>query len=194
MRGIHRSPANSPHKGQWRGALMFSLICSRMNDWVNNREAGDLRRRRAHYDVTVMSRAIDNYFCNDFIPGSHVAKHPTTAQLSCNVKNIVPIPYLKLDEWKMKCQIEITIENLFVEWRLLLICSLYHTAISPQRIHVNMWQELCFICHNDVMTWKRLPRHRALWEGSPPVTRGFLSQGVGTGVSLYKRSLIFSVI
>ena len=23
VRGIHRSPANSPHKGQWRGALMF---------------------------------------------------------------------------------------------------------------------------------------------------------------------------
>ena len=25
--GIHQSPVNSPHKGQWRGALMFSLIC-----------------------------------------------------------------------------------------------------------------------------------------------------------------------
>ena len=53
-RGIHRSPVNSPHKGQWRGALMFSLICTRMNGWVNTREAGDLRRSRAHYDVTVM--------------------------------------------------------------------------------------------------------------------------------------------
>ena len=28
VRGIHRSLANSPHKGQWRGALMFSLICA----------------------------------------------------------------------------------------------------------------------------------------------------------------------
>ena len=27
VRGIHRSPVNSPHKGQWRGALMFPLIC-----------------------------------------------------------------------------------------------------------------------------------------------------------------------
>ena len=26
--GIHRSPVNSPHKGKWRGALMFSLICA----------------------------------------------------------------------------------------------------------------------------------------------------------------------
>ena len=54
LRGIHRSPVNSPHKGQWRGALMFSLICARINGWVNNREAGDLRRLRAHYDVIVM--------------------------------------------------------------------------------------------------------------------------------------------
>ena len=41
-------------KGQWRGALMFSLICSLINGWVNNHEAGDLRRHRAHYDVIVI--------------------------------------------------------------------------------------------------------------------------------------------
>ena len=45
---------NSPHKGQWRGALMSSLICVWINGWVNNREAGDLRRYRGHYDVIVM--------------------------------------------------------------------------------------------------------------------------------------------
>ena len=54
VRGIHRSPVNSPHKGQWRGALMFSLICVGINGGVNNREAGDLRRYRVHYDVIVM--------------------------------------------------------------------------------------------------------------------------------------------
>ena len=54
VRGIHRSPVNSTHKGQWRGALMFSLICAWINGWVNNCKAGDLRRHRAHYDVTVM--------------------------------------------------------------------------------------------------------------------------------------------
>ena len=43
-----------PHKGQWRGALMFSLICARINGWVNNREAGDLRRHPTHCDVIVM--------------------------------------------------------------------------------------------------------------------------------------------
>ena len=48
VRGIHRSPVNSPHKGQQRGALMFSLNCVSIN------EAGDSRRDRAHYDATVM--------------------------------------------------------------------------------------------------------------------------------------------
>ena len=51
-------PVNSPHKGQWRGALMFSLICAWLNRWVNNGEAGDLRRYCGHYDVVVM--------CNQF--------------------------------------------------------------------------------------------------------------------------------
>ena len=51
-------PVNSPHKGQWRGALMFSLIYAWINDWVNNREAGDLKRHRGHYDVNVMIIAI----------------------------------------------------------------------------------------------------------------------------------------
>ena len=54
VRGIHRSPVNYPHKGQWRGALMFSLIDAWINDWVNNGEAGDLRRYPAHYVVTGM--------------------------------------------------------------------------------------------------------------------------------------------
>ena len=48
-------PVNSPHKGQWRGALMFSLIGVWINGWVNNREVGDVRRYRVHYDVIVMN-------------------------------------------------------------------------------------------------------------------------------------------
>ena len=59
--GIHRSPVKSPHKGQWRGALMFSLICARTNGWVNNREAGDLRRHRSRCDVIVMITS-DSYW------------------------------------------------------------------------------------------------------------------------------------
>ena len=52
--GIYRSPMNSAHKSQWRRALICSLMCVWINGWVNNREACDLRRHRAHYDVTLM--------------------------------------------------------------------------------------------------------------------------------------------
>ena len=47
-------PVKSPHKGQWREALMFSFIYVRINGWVNAGEAGDLRRHLAHYDVIVI--------------------------------------------------------------------------------------------------------------------------------------------
>ena len=49
-------PVNSSHKGQGRGSLLFSLIWAWINGWVNIRKAGDLTRRRAHFDVTVMYR------------------------------------------------------------------------------------------------------------------------------------------
>ena len=54
VRGIHRCPVSSPHKGQWRRAFIFSLIWAWIDGWVNNREAGDLIRYRVHSDVTVM--------------------------------------------------------------------------------------------------------------------------------------------
>ena len=58
VRGIQPPPVDSPHTGQWRRALMFSLICAWTTSWANNRSAGHLRRHRAHYDVTVMLHAI----------------------------------------------------------------------------------------------------------------------------------------
>ena len=48
-------PADSPHKGPvGHRALMFPLICAWTNRYSNNRDAGELRRHRAHYDVTAM--------------------------------------------------------------------------------------------------------------------------------------------
>ena len=46
--------------GQWRGALMFYFLCAWINGWVSNGEAGDWRRHRAHYDVTVMTYCFVN--------------------------------------------------------------------------------------------------------------------------------------
>ena len=63
VRGIHRSRVNSPHKGQWRGALMFPL-----NAWVNNRNSGELRRHHTNYDATVIvpesSHPVEVTVCN----------------------------------------------------------------------------------------------------------------------------------
>ena len=66
VRGIHWSPANSRHKGQWRVALMFAFICVWINGGVNNREAGDLRHYRAHYDVSVMATVSPIQHVRDF--------------------------------------------------------------------------------------------------------------------------------
>ena len=87
--GIHRSPVNSPHKGQWRRALMFSLICSWINVWVNNGEAGDLRRHRAHYDFIVMNQ------CRRIVLTSMLYK---TLQIVVFIKLFLPCPrYLTAD-------------------------------------------------------------------------------------------------
>ena len=54
--GNHRWPLNSPHK--WpvtRSFDVFFHLCLN-NGWVNDREASDLRRHRAHHDVIVMRR------------------------------------------------------------------------------------------------------------------------------------------
>ena len=59
VRGNHWSPVNFPHKGQWRGALIRSLICAWVNGWVNNHEASDLSRHCAHYDLTLMDEVYE---------------------------------------------------------------------------------------------------------------------------------------
>ena len=54
LRAIHRLPVNSPYIDQWRRALMLYLICAWTNGRVNNQGAGELKRHRTHYNVTVM--------------------------------------------------------------------------------------------------------------------------------------------
>ena len=50
---------------QWRRAWVFSVICAWINSWVNNREAGYLRRHRAHYDVILMDWDLVVCYYND---------------------------------------------------------------------------------------------------------------------------------
>ena len=66
VRGIHRSPVNSLYKGKWRWPFMFSLLCTWINGWVNNWDSSDLRRHRAHYDITAMIYTAESHcaMCN----------------------------------------------------------------------------------------------------------------------------------
>ena len=88
VRGIHRSLVNSPHKSQWRGALMFSLICVWINDWINNRKAGDLRRYRAHYDVFVMFYSMLVLILPMRCQGCRAKPHGTPSLATVHLSNI----------------------------------------------------------------------------------------------------------
>ena len=66
--GNSPSPANSPHKGQWRGALMLTLNCARIYGRVSNRDAGYLRPHCAHHDVIVMISEMYTGACNGLSP------------------------------------------------------------------------------------------------------------------------------
>ena len=63
VQGIHRWPVNSPHKGHWRGASVFSLICAWNNSRANNGDAGNFRCHGAHYDVILMHVSVHVYVC-----------------------------------------------------------------------------------------------------------------------------------
>ena len=55
--------------------LHVSLIRAWTNSWINNRDAGDLRRHRAHYDVTVMINH----------PGPYISKSRDNVSLKCHL-------------------------------------------------------------------------------------------------------------
>ena len=95
--GIHRSPVNSPHKDQWRGALVFSLICAWIISWVNNREAGDLRRYLAHCDVSVSIYLVVYSLHHNVVPTlqsipltTNGLLYPITQDSSCHGQHTMP--------------------------------------------------------------------------------------------------------
>ena len=110
VRGIDRSPVSSPHKSRWRGTLMFFFICTWTNRWANIRDAGDMRRHCAHYDVIVMmndSRL--NYNCTrDYFWST------TSSILKKPYKTPLMIKYLRLLEYRLRIPFQ---RNLFVRLR-----------------------------------------------------------------------------
>ena len=86
VQGIHRSLVNSLHKGQWRGALIFSLICASINGWVNNGDTGNLRYHCTHYDVIV----IISHPCNS------IMAFPKTSFILLYTINSYPYPFFMM--------------------------------------------------------------------------------------------------
>ena len=108
--GIHRFPVNFPHKGQCRGAFMFSLICAWINRWVNNREAGDLRRYYAHCDVIVMKLialrllSLPWYHCLTIIAINHAGNRaywPFNEHIDGNIWKLFGSLQLQIFIWKL---------------------------------------------------------------------------------------------
>ena len=65
--GNPRITDDSPHKGQWCVAMMFSLMCVWTKVCANSRDAGDFRSQGTHCDVIVMWNAIN--------PGPYLIDH-----------------------------------------------------------------------------------------------------------------------
>ena len=84
------SPVNSPHKGQWGGALVFSLIYVWANGWVNNRDAGELRRHWAYYAITLclfvwfITKSFLTYSFFPPIPALSTISRPLTSSM-CSI-------------------------------------------------------------------------------------------------------------
>ena len=121
------------YKGQWHGALMFSLICAWINGWVNNREAGDLRRHRAHYDVIVMCmallmRTLKWWLCNAC--NSEIPQAPSSKSRAIYTANKQRVLMHRHQGWNVRhglCHIYMRylyIYELFIAFVCFVVCSL----------------------------------------------------------------------
>ena len=121
VRRIHRWPVNSPHKGQWRGALMFSLICAWTNGWVNNRDVSDLRRHRTHHNVSVMRDvSASRLHCHlmSYLPGFKVIAGTVTSEASGNrVARITILPSIATRQ--------VSSADVVVSWNPTNVCTLF---------------------------------------------------------------------
>ena len=144
-----------PHKGQWRGALMFSLIRAWTNGWANYRDAGDLRRHRDHYDVTVMGKRLSTH-------GSHQQKHhkPVSNWTPRNIFQLISFETQMFPFKKMHLKCRLPNADHFVTASLNVIFSTkIHWKASP--IHYLMtefgfrithWGRMTHICVGKLTT------------------------------------------
>ena len=141
VRGIHRSPVNSLHRGQLRGALVFSFICVWINGWVNNGDAGELRRHRAHYEVTIMTNPDSKVHRATMGPRSRADRTQVSPMLAPGAWTLLPVwrNFQKVAKikWKMSSLWYflslITVEVFCYKWSM--IRWFYFHVCGPVTLH-----------------------------------------------------------
>ena len=89
-------PIAKASNASWR-VFMFSLICALTSGWANHRDARDLRRLRAHYNVNVMS-VLDTLLIQNIYLSSD-SDSTWDQQLNCML-NASPLVHQSLACWK----------------------------------------------------------------------------------------------
>ena len=148
MQGLHRSPVNSQHKGEWLRALLFSLICAWINDWVNNRETGDLRHHCAHYVVTVMKEGIQSKNNHKFL-----SKSPIKFEICSTIKCILA---LVLRVWFCVYKLYIWYQNTilyFYRWYFFIFAWYFMKTENIKCCQTNkptqmLWHLMILCCYN----------------------------------------------
>ena len=115
---------------------MFSLICAWINAWVNNRDAGDLTRNRAHYDVTVMITCI-----YEFILMCWRNSEMTVVHIKFELSIIQYLPYARASKWYNPSSSKIQ----YNAWYILFLYNAAHNSpitISASTIYLHYLHEL----------------------------------------------------
>ena len=94
VRGIHRS-RRIPRTKASDAELWCFLWSAWINDWVNNREAGDLRRHRGHHVVNVM-RCVKCVTINSL----------ATGRFEWSVRYVICELISVIDDWGVSCTID----------------------------------------------------------------------------------------
>ena len=128
---------NSPHKSQWHRALMFSLICTWTNSWVNNQDASDLRCHHAPYDATVMISKL----------GQHSLEWWT---LACSVQ-VINLTHENNFLWNFNQNTIIAIQKMDLTvlsakwWPFCFGLNVLTSMVSLSAAHMYWWPSVCFV-------------------------------------------------
>ena len=151
---------NSSHKGPWRG----TLACAWIYSWANNREDGDLRRHRAHYDVNVMYKLLSLQHTFQPFTAYHlinVQREPVTLPNKANRRDLIAAIGLVILNWIQIIDFSARVTLKFDGWPRKIIGHFFYT--TPSFVHhlksIKIWHY--FVSCDLENLWMALENHRA---------------------------------